>query len=93
MSCTEPHCLFQPTEEEWRCPNCNGDSSVFYISKSKVAPVGLCEDEIHDTDTMTCNSCKKSWKGKELSVLLMKKAGLSVCSHCNGIGLIREVSE
>ena len=87
--CTGKHTKFQPTEEQWSCPQCGGGPDVFFIdyyADDSYPECGL----LHSDDYVICTTCAKSWSGREVSKKLRKKASLVPCPHCNGTGFAKE---
>ncbi len=40
--CFATHAIYQPTEAEWRCPQCDADFDNFYIEDTAPAAVDNC---------------------------------------------------
>ena len=83
-TCTAKHTRFQPSGDQWKCPNCGSDNSgvesMFYIDDS---PSWDCE-LLHDEDYVICVKCRSSWTGKRLATVLVKILSLEKCPHRKG---------
>lgn len=85
--CKAKHTEYQPTEAEWRCPECGAGSAVFVV----FAPAdGADEDccRLHVLDVCRCFHCGKTWSGRSLAQLGDKRAVKVPCPHCGGSGFI-----
>jgi hypothetical protein len=82
--CNRKHTKYQPTDEQWRCPNCGAGNESFYIDNDDSASdCGL----LHVDDTIVCD-CGQIWSGKQLAQIMRRiyKNGVKRCPHCNGTG-------
>lgn len=85
--CGEKHTLYQPTEEEWKCPRC-GEVEDFVIDNGDLS---YMDDDcvlLHEKDAITCGVCGKFVSGKTFAKNLQKAKNLVTCPCCKGKGLI-----
>lgn len=83
MKCPDKHTVFQPTEDEWKCPTCDSGHDYFYVYET----YGLENCELlHRTDFVVCDKCKGEWTGAEIAKMLLQKNSAVVCPHCKGTG-------
>lgn len=87
MSCPAKHTVFQPTDEQWRCPDCGADNSHFVIEMGDQTAEESCE-KLHQLDEVYCHTCDDGWSGKAVATKLMKKANRVPCPTCKGCGTI-----
>lgn len=91
MNCTAKHTKYQPTDAEWKCPECGTPP-----------PDGFCIDEpadghsddcpkLHVNDGLYCYKCKASRSGGRWAAALQKAANMVDCPHCKGRGLVSKV--
>lgn len=86
-NCLAKHTVYQPSDDEWKCPQCGGDNSVFTINESVENASEDCA-LVHEQDSVTCTKCGLDWSGKKITDLLMKKANLVPCPCCKGKGVV-----
>jgi hypothetical protein len=87
MPCEAKHTKYQPTNDEWHCPNCGGDNDVFWIEEN----FGSDDcDLLHNEDVAVCVSCGLTVTGKVFASKLQKKHALVSCPCCKGKGLIHK---
>ena len=88
MSCTHKHTKYQPTDEEFVCPECGhtpqSPDGEFVIDESID---GDCE-KLHEEDGIFCYNCHSQWSGKDFAAMLQEKKGLVMCPCCKGVGLV-----
>jgi radical SAM protein with 4Fe4S-binding SPASM domain len=88
VPCSHKHTPYQPSDDEWRCPNCGADNDHFYI----VEPVGDTYNcpFLHAADEVGCSKCDKGWTGTRLGALLAKRKSVKIekCPTCKGHGFV-----
>jgi rubredoxin len=79
MKCVEQHTVWQPSEEEFRCPVCGAESGDFFIEESVAeedpASGTLVCDLLHRDDFLYCDSCGFSCRGEEFVERVNTKVG------------------
>ena len=83
LECKRKHTIFNPSDEEWRCPNC-GNIDDFILED----PFSTDCELLHKDDVISCNGCGCSYTGKQFCDILLKRKNLIPCPHCKGTGLI-----
>lgn len=93
IQCIAKPVKYEPSQEEFKCPNCGAPSGEFYIDDSECDPE--CE-RLHDTDYLRCAGKKNGYpcgyetSGKAFSAMLVKKNSMVKCEHCNGKGMVKK---
>lgn len=85
MICEGKHTVYQPTDDEWRCPKCGADNSLFSIEES------FGHDEcplLHTQDQITCFSCGHGTSGSRFAGAIQKRKNLVPCPCCKGRGVV-----
>lgn len=85
MTCTAKHTKYQPTDEEFRCPNCSAEAGIFFVNDC-VGEYG-CE-KLHKDDDLACESCGYTCSGESFSKRKIKESNLTTCPCCKGKGLV-----
>jgi len=70
--CKHEHTDYQPDVEEWACPKC-GERAKFRLEPGSPYFDSDC-DSLHVNDTVFCCTCLKKYTGKEIALVLYKKA-------------------
>lgn len=86
LKCNVRHTLYQPTDAEWRCPNCGADNTSFIIDSSAT---NIDCEFMHNDDEIFCSNCGYDTTGKKFAAMLQKKHNLTKCQYCNGTGLVK----
>ncbi len=89
--CSGKHTSYQPTDDEWKCPECGADNQYFYIDFANYDDCDL----LHVDDVVTCcsphcvdeNGESKVWSGKDMAMIM--QAGRIKCSCCKGTGYVQ----
>jgi len=87
MACLAKHTVYQPKDEEWKCPKCGADNNHFTIIDS--AP--LVSDDcvlLHSTDECECTKCGYGGSGVSVARALMNQGNLVPCPCCKGKGVV-----
>lgn len=87
--CRAKHTKFQPTEAEWKCPQCGGGPDVFFIDYFADRADDDC-DLLHEDDYIVCTECDKSWGGRSLAATMAKRKDVEPCPHCQGTGVVQK---
>lgn len=61
---------FQPTTEQWRCPECGADwlnDQAFHLNSC--AEDGEGGETLYTTDIVVCDNCCLLWTGAEIAEL------------------------
>ena len=69
MTCERKHTSFQPTDEQWVCPNCGAEYGDFAIDSDEIdseCPL------LHTDDPVVCFKCGKEWSGSQIAKILKK---------------------
>ena len=85
-NCTNKHTRYQPSNEEWLCPECGADNNHFWIEDT---PNGDCE-LIHVDDLIVCSKCGLEKSGNEVIQMMIKKKSLVTCPCCKGKGMVKK---
>jgi len=72
--CHAKHTAYQPSDVEWKCPNCGASDEDFYIDIPDPEASDDCE-LLHDDDIICCARCDNSWNGSEIADIFAEKAG------------------
>lgn len=89
MTCQTKHTTYQPTDAEWKCPDCGADVGVFYIDESPAGTDPMCS-KVHTKDLVRCDGCGMSWTGTGIAKILNKKTTSVPCVHCKGTGRVEK---
>jgi len=87
MTCKAKHVKYEPTDEEWCCPNCGAGITYFTVWES-VSDDDYCK-LVHNNDFCSCENCGYECSGKEVSDFFIKKNSMVPCSCCKGKGLVK----
>ena len=85
MSCEKKRTAYQPTDDEWECPNC-GTSNGFSIDESD------CEldcNYLHKKDLIGCSRCGFGTTGSRLASAIAKRKNMVQCPCCKGKGVVK----
>jgi len=85
--CIAKHTMYQPTDEEWKCPKCGSGDEHFDIQE----PAEFSSDDcvqLHVNDELSCYNCGYGISGKEFASRLQKQKNLVTCPCCKGSGLV-----
>lgn len=85
MACTVRHTKYQPSDDEFECPNCGVSAPGFFINDY----VGDDDcDKLHKDDELACESCGYTCFGESFARRKIRENGLTTCPCCNGKGLV-----
>ncbi len=91
-ACKHKHTKYQPTEAEWKCPNCDAPIGDFCVDECVNAE---CPD-LHPDDGLICyglngKGCPGEYgtSGQAFANLCVKKNNLVKCNCCNGTGYVK----
>lgn len=85
--CSAKHTAFQPTADQWKCPQCGSGNDSFYIEEPDATAIEGC-DRLHEQDEVCCNGCGYGASGKMLAKKMMKVHNREICPHCKGEGTV-----
>ncbi len=86
-NCPAEHTKFQPTDEQWRCPECGASFNHFYIVDND-EDVSVDCDLLHKKDEVVCSDCNYEASGQKTSLALLKKSKRVPCECCKGTGFV-----
>lgn len=94
QGCTRKHTAYQPTEAEWKCPECGAGPGYFAIDNDEIDEVDC--PLLHSDDSIVCygegpgGRCPAEYgtTGAAFARALQKKHNLRPCPHCKGSGLV-----
>lgn len=89
MPCQAKHTKYQPTDEEFKCPQCGAPGGEFYIAESPDESDPDCT-LLHPGDYLACSKCEYGTSAKSFAASLVKKNNLTPCTHCKGTGLVKK---
>jgi len=89
--CTAKHTKYQPTDDEWKCPQC-GWAEHFYIQEPAEFSSDDC-GQLHVNDELGCDNCGYGISGKAFASRLQKQKNLVTCPCCKGTGLVKKGSK
>lgn len=87
MTCKAKHTKFQPGKEQWRCPECDAGSDLFFVEENALDSEASCE-KLHKKDICQCAGCEGGWTGEQVARALMKKLDMETCGLCKGKGVV-----
>lgn len=82
VKCSGKHSTYQPSRDEWTCPECNAGIGTFCIDMSDPLSDDNCE-LMHDADELYCMGCQYCTTGKRFSALVVKRNSLVPCPDCS----------
>lgn len=62
------HTEYEPSLDEWKCPNCGRVTPVFYLASE----IHFC-DRMHKDDEIRCTKCNLKWTGEEIAKIMAAK--------------------
>jgi len=80
--CHAKHTTYQPSDAEWKCPNCEASDEDFYIDTPDPEASDECE-LLHDDDIICCTQCGNSWTGSEIADVFAEKADIKLVEQEN----------
>lgn len=80
--CSLKHTKFQPTDDQWACPQCGARLPHFTIENSSNFDCEL----LHPDDEVLCEKCDVTYSGKEVATGISRKLSLVTCPMCRGTG-------
>ena len=84
-TCNAKHTLYQPNDDEWKCPKCGRGDESFWIDGSMGE--GDCE-LLHNDDEIVCFECGYRTTGRKFASAIQKRKNLVKCPCCKGTGLV-----
>jgi len=66
-TCYAKHTTYQPSNTEWKCPNCGASSGTLTVIPAPEALVKC--DLLHENDIIKCSRCGSTWTGKQFATL------------------------
>lgn len=84
-ACLFKHTKFQPSNLQWRCPNCGHDSDKGFVIDD--GPNMDC-DLVHEDDEVRC-TCGYVDTGKKVAERIRKKHNMIPCPTCKGDGHVK----
>jgi Zn finger protein HypA/HybF involved in hydrogenase expression len=89
VACHAKHTVYQPKDEDWKCPKCGANNEHFTIIDPTPEADGDCV-LLHATDECECTECGYGGAGVSVARALMKKENLVPCPHCKGRGVVQK---
>lgn len=87
-TCNAKHVIFQPNDEQWKCPKCSSDADNGFVIYSSQEDADSDCGLIHPNDEIQCDNCGSLWYGTKLSSILAKKNNVVPCPTCKGKGCV-----
>ena len=66
-TCYAKHTMYQPSDTEWKCPNCGASGETLTVTPDPEALVKC--DLLHENDMIKCLRCGSTWPGKQFAAL------------------------
>jgi Zn finger protein HypA/HybF involved in hydrogenase expression len=85
--CAAKHTVFQPADDQWRCPGCGATNEHFYIDESAENSNEEC-GKLHEKDYVVCRKCDYGASGKALAKSMQEKYHYKTCPTCGGKGTV-----
>ena len=89
MACNAQHTIYDPPDDQFRCPHCGAFQGQFYVEEPDVQSEEGC-GRLHVNDELRCHSCGYGTMGDAFATFVMTKLNLKPCPTCKGQDVVAD---
>lgn len=86
--CPAKHTKYNPTQEEFKCPECGAPVGCFVVDEPAEDALDTCA-KLHADDVLHCYKCGYKISAPRFVSRIVKEKNLVPCPTCKGRGVVK----